>query len=74
MKLIDPRFDIYSQQVSNLSFRDPAPVIVYWGASVDAEFEGVAGSTKFSHSSQGRTPTLALEALLADLEASGVEL
>ena len=74
MKLIDPRFDICSQQVSNLSFSDTASVTVYWGASVDAEFEGVDGATAFSHSAQGRTPDAALEALLEDLAASGVEL
>lgn len=73
MKLITPRFDICSEQISNHTYASSTLITVCWVASVDAEFEGVDGTTTFSHSAQGRTPGEALEALLADLAASDVE-
>lgn len=74
MKLIDPTYSIYSQSVEDSSMTaGSSRSVVNWVAEIDAAIDGVEGNSYFRHGAIGRTPGLALEALIRDLEASGVE-
>ncbi len=76
MKLIEPSFTLSSQIVQSNSMTAGAESsVVSWLATVTADFEApVEASTFFEHQATGSSPARAMEALLADLEASGIEL